>query len=45
MRLLDLPSGTVAVLAPDAHGIPGRLAEIIPFPITTARRRHPRLPA
>jgi hypothetical protein len=40
MRLLDLPSGPVAVLAPDAHGIPGRLADILPFPLTTARR-HP----
>jgi hypothetical protein len=33
MRLITLPKGQpFAVLAPDAHGIPGRLADIIPFP-------------
>jgi hypothetical protein len=40
MRFLTLPNRrTVAVLAPDAHGIPGVPAAIIPFSIPARRRR------
>jgi hypothetical protein len=41
MRFLTFakPRRTVAVLAPDAHGIPGLPAAIIPFPIPARRRR------